>query len=175
MGELLRDEAHAFTTGPQLLRRILEEGAWREFRTRRGEVVRPASFAEFVTTKPLRGLGATVRLVQRVAAEDPDTVDLLDRELQRPPSLHAVDNVHGTERPSGNSESAALRRLRKDRPDLHADVLARKLSAHAAMVKAGFRRRTATIRTDSPKAVAKALRKHLVPDQIAELRRLLDE
>lgn len=30
------------------------------------------------------------------------------------------------------------RRLRKDRPDLHAQVLADKLSAHAAMVRVGF-------------------------------------
>jgi hypothetical protein len=39
-----------------------------------------------------------------------------------------VDNVNEVERPTGNSESAALRRLRKDRPDLHAQVLDDRLS-----------------------------------------------
>ena len=173
MGALLRDEAHAFSAGPELLRRILEDGAWREFKTKRGEVVRPATFAEFVTAKPLRGLGATLRLVQRVAAEDPVTLDLLDQAIQRPPSLHAVDNIHGAERPSGTSESAALRRLRKDRPDLHAEVMTGALSAHAAMIKAGFRPKTATIRLDNPRSVAKTLRKRLSTDQLAELKQLL--
>jgi hypothetical protein len=35
-----------------------------------------------------------------------------------------VDNVHGDERPAGNSEAAALRRLRKDDPALHVKVIA---------------------------------------------------
>ncbi len=43
--------------------------------------------------------------------------------------------------PSGHSCERALRRLRKDRPDLHARVLSDELSPHAAMVEAGFRRR----------------------------------
>ncbi len=59
-----------------------------------------------------------------------------------------VDNIHSdssNSRPSGTSQTAALRRLRKDRPDLHAQVLAGDLTPHAAMVVAGFRKRTATV------------------------------
>jgi hypothetical protein len=44
------------------------------------------------------------------------------------------------ERPSGTSAAAALRRLEKDRPDIHARVLAGELSANAGMVEAGFRK-----------------------------------
>jgi hypothetical protein len=33
-----------------------------------------------------------------------------------------VNNVNNSGRPEGNSEAKALRRLRKDRPDLHAQV-----------------------------------------------------
>jgi hypothetical protein len=56
-----------------------------------------------------------------------------------------VDNINSsspeeTERPSGTSREAALRRLRKDRPDLHERVIARELTPHAAMVEAGFRK-----------------------------------
>ena len=54
-----------------------------------------------------------------------------------------VDNIHNSTRPSGTSSSAALRRLRTHRPDLHARVNAGDLSPHAAMIEAGFRRRTA--------------------------------
>ena len=48
-------------------------------------------------------------------------------------------NVHV--RPSGNSRAAFLRRLRKDRPDIHGRVLAGELSAYAGMVEAGFRKK----------------------------------
>jgi len=56
----------------------------------------------------------------------------------------SVDNVHSCfqpseKRPSGNTSSAALRRLRKDRPDLHKKVLAEELSANA--IEAGTKKR----------------------------------
>jgi hypothetical protein len=38
--------------------------------------------------------------------------------------------------PTGTSAAAALRRLCKDRPDIHARVLAGEISAHAGMVEA---------------------------------------
>jgi hypothetical protein len=41
----------------------------------------------------------------------------------------------------GNSRTYAMRRLAKDRPDLHAQCLAGELTANAAMVQAGFRKR----------------------------------
>ena len=46
------------------------------------------------------------------------------------------DNVTLDDR--GNSDTYALRRLRKDRPDLHARVLAGELSPHGAMVAVGY-------------------------------------
>jgi hypothetical protein len=74
-------------------------------------------------------------------SQNPDehTLNKLDEALQRKPGgnnnpngiggksgktidpqIVNVDNVHSdNERPSGNSESAALRRLRKERPDLN--------------------------------------------------------
>ena len=69
-----------------------------------------------------------------------------------------VDNVHSYSkskappRPSGNSEEAALRRLSKDRPDLHARVIAGEMSAHAAMIEAGFRARAITVPMDVERA-----------------------
>jgi hypothetical protein len=56
--------------------------------------------------------------------------------------LESVDNIHGNnERPSGTSRQAAVRRLRKDRPDLLEKVKAGELSANAAAIEAGFRKR----------------------------------
>ncbi len=71
-----------------------------------------------------------------------------------------VDNVHNdyhTDRPTGNAADAALRRLRKHRPDLHEQVLTGGLSPHAAMVEAGFRKRTISIPTDDTKHLAREM------------------
>jgi hypothetical protein len=45
--------------------------------------------------------------------------------------------------PTGTSAAAAHRRLREQRPDLHARVLAGEATAHAAMIEAGFRKKRA--------------------------------
>jgi len=55
-------------------------------------------------------------------ADDPEALDLLDRASQNPVGTNVpINNVQTHE---GNSVGAALRRLRKDRPDLHTEVLA---------------------------------------------------
>lgn len=80
-------------------------------------------FETFVTTPPLKGMGADLPLLRRMVAIDPVTLDLLGRALQNPHGgdLSNVDNIHdGTVRPSGTSADCALRRLRRQRPELHA-------------------------------------------------------
>lgn len=69
----------------------------------------------------------------------------------------------------------ALSRLRKDAPDLHAEVVAGRLTAHAAMVKVGFWPKTFTVRVDDAAATARTLRKHMPPEQLAELARMLGD
>jgi hypothetical protein len=76
--------------------------------------------------------------------------DARDRANQRPAHKHVARDVYNNEsdvhisgRPSGNSRAAFLRRLRKDRPDIHARVLAGELTPHAGMIEAGFRRKPA--------------------------------
>jgi len=150
------------------LKRLLAEEGWREFETVRGEVVRHERFEEFVTLPPLKGLGTSVGLIKRIVADDREAVDLLDRALQelvgRPKEID--DNVNNIEgRPTGNSQAQALRRLRKDAPELHAEVIAGRLSAHAAMVKAGLRTRTISVPVEHPDRVAAALRRHMTQEQ----------
>lgn len=111
-------------------------------------------------------------MIRRLVADDKEALDLLDQALQNPPGTHTgVDNIHA--RPNGTSEAAALRRLRKDKPELHADVLAGRLTAHGAMVKAGFRPRTLTVPLGRPDSVAQTLIKHMEPSELVALVRLL--
>lgn len=182
LGSSLKYGGSALGNVPALLREVLETEAWRDFVTPRGNPVHHDRFAEFVTVPPTEGLGASVDLIRRVVANDPKTLDLLDQALQNPVggsnkiNLNDDDsnNENDLVRPSGTSKDYALRRLRKDAPELHAEVLAGNLSAHAAMVKAGFRPKTFTVRPD-PASAARTLRRHMPPDALRSLARLLTD
>ena len=182
LGSSLRYGGSALNQVPDLVKRIIREEAWREFVTQRGELVRHDRFVDFVTTPPLKGLGATMNLLKRICADDPEALDLIDQAMQQE---HGGDRRSGgfkrdnvtletPRRQAGNSKDYALRKLRKDAPELHAEVLARRLSPHAAMVKAGFRPKTFTVRRD-PESAARTLRKHMSPDDLRTLARLLLE
>lgn len=175
LGSALRRGGNALEDVPDLLKRVLEEESWREFVTPRGELVQHARFVDFVTTPPTRGIGASEDLVRRIVGSDTEALDLLDQALTgRQGERTDLGNiVTKVERPEGNSQAKALRRLRKDAPSLHSEVLAGRLSAHAAMVQAGFRPKTISVPVSRPESIAAALRKHLGPDDIARLIRLL--
>lgn len=194
LGSALREGEHGLTTGPALLVRVLREESWRSFVTQRGERVEHEHFEQFVTTPPLKGLGTKMRLIRKLieSIEDPgertEAQNLLDQAVQRGHggdrgSAHPakLDNIQLEARtvsepaPTGTSREAGLRRLRKDRPDLHAEVLSGALTTHAAMVKAGFRRRSVTVPVDKPENAARALRRNLEPEAVAELARLLTD
>lgn len=173
--DTLRRGGSALESVPHQIKRILQDGTWRHFVTRLGKEVHHERFADFVATPPLAGLGADMALVRRMISDDTEALDLLDQALQ---------NLHGGDRskndnvqlaPSGNRRERALRRLRKDAPELHADVLAGRLSAHAAMVKAGFRARTVSVPVSRPDAAARALRRNMNGEELQQLIKLLSE
>ncbi len=81
---------------------------------------------------PPEGLGAGIRTLKHLCRDDAEALDLLDRMTQTPhggdhksdQASIKFDNVQvDTPAPTGNSKDAALRRLRKDRPDLHAKTV----------------------------------------------------
>lgn len=170
LGSSLRHGGSALSDVPDLLKRLLAEKAWRDFVTRRGEHVHHDRFADFVTTAPLKGLGSDIALVRRIVASNPETLDLLDRALMGKQGERSdlVNNINEV-RPQGTSKGQALRRLRNNAPELHAEVLAGRLSAHGAMVQAGFRPKTVSVPVTKPDAVARALLKYMSADDIAKL------
>jgi hypothetical protein len=118
------------------------EESWKTFQRR---WARPALIHGYMAVPP-----RTVSERQRFkAARAAQRSDAKDRAQQRPGGRpKTVDNgsgnINGFQRPTGGSKAYALRRLRKDRPDIHARVLAGETSAHAGMIEAGFRRAIAT-------------------------------
>jgi len=178
LGSAIRHGSDRLGSVPGLMKRVLQEGMWREFVTPMGEVVTYERIEPFVTTPPTKGLGADLKLVQRLLQDDKEALDLWDQALQRPAhrpekAEETHNNVQGSA-PVGNTEARALRKLRSDAPNLHSEVLAGNLSAHAAMVKAGFRKRTLTVPIDPARAAA-TLKRHFDKDQLIELLEHLSE
>lgn len=166
------------------LLKVLQSEAWKHYDPPIGRPCDYSSFEEWVRADVPRGLGTSVENVDLYRhGADSTFTNALDAALQRPPGGDKrsesyqetiVDNIH-IDRPTGTSESAALRRLRKDRPDLHAQVLANELSAHAAAIQAGFRPKTFTIRADKPESIVGTLRRQLDPEVLSMVTKLLSE
>lgn len=163
---------------PDLVIRVVNDDIWREFTTKMNNHVVHETFESFVESEPLAGIGTTISTLRRICTGSVEALDALDRALQRPKYLNRpradLNNIKDPSRyPEGTSAEQALRRLRKDRPDLHSEVLAGNLSAHAAMVDAGFRPRTLSVRLDDPERTAASLRRNASPEFLAALKEAL--
>lgn len=177
--EVTNSLSHAITSGehglgnvPGLLKKIIKEGCWKERYIRQTkQVVKFEKFAEFVIAKPLEGLGADIKTLRRLCADDTEALDELEKAVQGKQGDHQgnqysnvgnfdiiQDSNIKTSAPTGTSQAAALRRLRKSAPKLHEKVIAGEMSANAAMVKAGFRPKTITVPVDVKKAAAVLVR-----------------
>lgn len=177
LGSATRHGGSALADAPALLRRVLEEEAWREFITQRGDLVEHRSFSSFVTTPPLKGLGVDMALVERIVADEPEVQDML-REAQKigKPGPAAEGEMRGDSPSISDDQTGKTRaRLSRDHPEVYERVKAKELSTNAAAVLAGIRPRRISIRTDDAQSLARSLRKHLAPELLTQLRTLLDE
>jgi predicted exporter len=140
------------------------------------ELVEFGSFEDFVTEELLEGLGTTVDHLKNICRDDIEALDLIDKAVQEKPGKRKKDigdnvtNKHPDM--NGNSRDEAIRRLRAQRPDLHSKVLKGELSAHSAMIEAGFRQKTLSVPLD-PEKLAQTIKRHFNEEQIAKLIALL--
>jgi hypothetical protein len=81
------------------------------------------------------------------------------------------DNV--TKERRGNSDGYGLQRLERERPDLLERVRSSELSTHAAMVEAGFRKKSITLSLD-PRRAAASLLNAFPREQLQVIKRVLD-
>jgi hypothetical protein len=177
----LAEGAHGIDCVPKLIVRVIAENLWREFYCEPMQSeVRHESFERYVTDNLPTGLGTTIRFLKNLCQDDKEALNAIDEAIKRRPGNESgvnqhtkdskgnVDNIHDSNRPSGTSRDAAIRRLRKDRPDLLQKVIAGQLSAHAAAIEAGHRKKP------TPAEVCiKSFRK--ADDRMQALRQIIDE
>lgn len=146
---------------------LIEHGWWRRFTLPNGQIVEHPSFAHFVRTEQLEGLGihdprGWARSLGEFSSykKAADTIVRAIGEGVDKLGPHGGDG--GSEHGTTNSENDAdyvVARLKRDDPALADDVVAGKLTPHAAAKQAGIRRPRATFATDDVGlAVAQLLR-----------------
>lgn len=80
-----------------------------------------------------------------------------DSESENPKKRIRDHKAENSRRASGTGRDNALKTLSEKRPDLFQAVLSKKISAHAAMVQAGFRQRTVMISADDAGRAARSI------------------
>ncbi len=143
-------------TSIDLLRRMVRDTpAWPAFeRLIRGEPGNPTGANQ-------HSAGNSDNVTDSSDAKDPATVPVSKKQA-----------------PTGNSVNYAMSRLEKKKPELYADVVAGKISPNAAMVQAGFRKKSMTVPA-IPADAARVLARNFTGDQLGELidelQKLLDD
>jgi hypothetical protein len=183
LGSAIADGGMSLGQVPELLCKVLKDGVWREFETQLGKHVTYDRFEDFVTTPPLSGLGANIDIVKRIVADDPVAKDLLDEAMKKPTGgdrrsatirfrTRSLIETSGPESNTSQRPDRKLRRLRKDFPDLHEQVLQGKMTINAAAVQAGIYPFQMTVNLNSAKSAA-TLVARASPAFLDELKRLL--
>lgn len=174
LGQAMIDGESGLKNVPGLVLRVVNEDLWQErIIAQTGAPARFKRFVDFVATKPLEGLGADLPTLRRLCADNPAALDALDRATkgrqgERTDLFNNVKEVDDPDPPMGNTAAYALRKLRADAPELHEQVIAGELSPHAAMVQAGFRKKTIQIPAD-PNGAALALLRKFTPDELQRI------
>ena len=129
----------SLSTFPKLLRRIIDERAWESRRVPGKGVVTMQSLRELVTTAPITGWGEDPAKIEAVIRDDAEVLAMWREAMKAQGKRNLPDNVK--EVTAGNSRAYTVSRLQREAPDLFAKVAAGEISANAAAIKAGFRKR----------------------------------
>ncbi|MEV6520692.1 hypothetical protein AB0M43_01955 [Longispora sp. NPDC051575] len=99
LGAAVRSDLTGAETAPELIRRVLEEDAWRSFTSPGGGQVSHERFDSFVTGAPPEGLGQSIPDLVQLAAGDPGTLGLLAAAL----GVHPADLVPSSPLPPADA------------------------------------------------------------------------
>lgn len=196
-GQALHRDGASPSGALELLAAIVEDRTWEQVTDAHGRSF-AGRFTEFVEAKSPFGLGYPVtqlkrllelqhpheeqgvaRVAERMAAMRDQVRRLLAEETRSAgPAVQAGPGRGrktdgGTNRFVANTAPQLLSRLKRDAPDVADRVVAGEISANAAAQEMGWRYPRIVVST--PERVAASLRKHMTPDQLAELATLLSE
>lgn len=134
---------------PGLLKRIIKEKAWARRKVKMHGIVELPSLRELITRKPMIGWGEDPAKIEALLRDDPEVLAMWREAMKEQGKRNDIhDNIMEVkEQKQGTSRSYTLARLQRVRPDLFEMVKAGKLSANAAAIKAGWRKKKTNLET----------------------------
>lgn len=174
------DGAMILSAMPGIVRRLLDEEAWREFEAPGAGTVEHDSFTEFIEDKPPKGLdGKRAQLLALCGSDEALTKRVRgmlagDIEPLGPPKVHTGASSVG-QRTVGETASTdyEIARLKRDHPELAEQVVRGDLTPYAAAKQAGIR--PPRIYLTNPERIAKSLKRHLDEEALWRLVELLKD
>jgi len=136
---------------PGLLKKIIDNEAWKR-RINKGKLIELGSLRELITEKPIRGWGEDPKKVEAVIKDDPETLAMYreamkadrggDHTTEEGKAKAKRNNITDCkESVTGTSKAYTCERLRREAPELFEEVKAGRMSANAAAIQAGIRRK----------------------------------
>ena len=154
---------------PGLIKKIIASRAWEEREIGPGRFVKLSSFRELITAKPMNGWGENPDKIEALLRDDPEALACWREAMkQQGKRTDFLDNIKEVGSSSGTSRSYTVTRLKHEAPELFEQVVAGELSANAAAIKAGIRKKP------NPDDIAiKAVRK--AENRLVVLKTIVDE
>ena len=166
---------------PGLLKKIIKTEAWKHRHivdTRgmprsgvSGGIIELPNLRALITEKPLKGWGEDPTKIEAVIRDDPECLVLYREAMTLPVGTNQHNNniITQTEKTTqGTSKSYTLDRLKRESPELYQQVTEKKISANAAAIQAGFRKKTVSVALGDPQRLVVSLRNHMTVDQWEE-------
>lgn len=127
---------------PGVLKTIIRTESWRQWRWLGQEYSAP-SLAVYLTRNPPQGIGVSLDMVEKLVEDDAEILALWREATTGRHGGNRTaknDNIILASPKQGTSLAYTLDRLKRERPDLFERVAAKKISANAAAIEAGFRK-----------------------------------
>lgn len=139
----IRHGSHDLHAIPKLIAKIIDTQAWESIQLRSGKIIQFRNLRELITTPPLEGWGQDPKKVEALIKDDPEVLVMYREAMKgRGTRTDLSDNVSEVKLDkSGNGRAYTLSRLQKQHPELYQSVCDGQMSANAAAIKAGFRKK----------------------------------
>ena len=131
---------------PRRLRHLIDTEGWKIFLASPNQMYQHEFFVEFIRGVPLKGCGWEPRMVEALIEKsgDQDTLRLWRQMITPPVGSNQFTTSEGHNNimtRQGTSRAYTLSRLQLHWPGLYAKVIAGELTANAAAIEAGFRKK----------------------------------
>lgn len=144
--ECLRRGVGRLATFPEGLKKIILGHAWKQRQLKNGEIIELKNLSELVTSKPMIGWGEDPKTIEAVIKDNPEVLQLFREAMSNQGERNDFrNNVTEVNAVTGNSKAYTVDRLKREAPELYEAVCRKDLSANAAAIKAGFRKKPTTV------------------------------